>query len=128
MKIIKLLLFITVLVGFAAITQTTVVQASDDVPHFQKHENYASVRSKMLKAGWKPFHAEDADTCEEGDVRCQGRPEMVSCAGTGMANCKFLWEKNGDTIAILTVGEDPAVYDGVDTNLDKDDADYDNDS
>jgi hypothetical protein len=48
----------------------------------------------------------------EGDSRCQGRPEMEACAGTGMANCKFLWKKEGKITAICTVGED-AVYDNV---------------
>lgn len=95
-----------------SITQVSVVQAAD-LPHFKKHESYASVRNKMLKSGWKPFHAEDADTCSEGDSRCTGRPEMVACAGTGMANCKFLWKKHGETTAICTVGEENAVYDGV---------------
>ena len=82
------------------------------LPHFKKNESYASVRTKILKAGWKPFHSKDADTCMEGDSRCQGRPEMEACAGTGMANCKFLWKKEGKITAICTVGED-AVYDNI---------------
>lgn len=80
------------------------------LPRFKKNEGYKSVRVKMLKAGWKPFHAEDADVCGEGDERCQGRPEMQSCAGTGLANCRFLWKRKGKTAVIFTVGED-AVYD-----------------
>jgi hypothetical protein len=41
----------------------------------------------------------------DGDTRCQGRPEMEACAGTGMANCNFLWKKDGKTIAVYTIGE-----------------------
>ncbi len=83
------------------------------LPHFKKSESYTSVRAKMLKEGWKPFHSKDADTCMASDSRCQGRPEMVSCAGTGLANCKFLWEKGGKIIAICTVGEDNPSYDNI---------------
>ena len=82
------------------------------LPHFKKHESYANVRAKMFEAGWKPFHSRDADTCVRGDSRCQGRPEMQFCAGTGMANCKFLWKKGEDIAAICTVGED-ALYDSI---------------
>ena len=85
---------------------------ASDFPHFKKHESYASVRIKMMEAGWKPYHARDADTCKSGDARCQGRPEMEACAGTGMANCRFLWVKEGKTVGICTVGEE-AVFDNV---------------
>lgn len=80
-------------------------------PNFKKGESYASVRTKMIKAGWKPFHSEDADTCSAGDSRCTGRPEMQSCSGTGLANCRFLWKKDGKMTAICTVGEENAVFD-----------------
>ncbi len=43
-------------------------------PHLKKSENYKSVRVKMLKAGWKPYHKKTADICMESDERCQGRP------------------------------------------------------
>jgi hypothetical protein len=86
---------------------------ANNLPQFKKKESYSSVRAKMLKAGWEPFHAPDADECAEGDKRCEGRPEMESCVGTGLANCKFLWRKNGKITAICTVGEDTAVYDGI---------------
>jgi hypothetical protein len=83
------------------------------LPQFQKGESYADVRTKLLKAGWQPFHSSDAEACEEGDPRCQGRPEMESCAGTGLANCKFLWKKQDKVLAICTVGEEIAVFDSV---------------
>ncbi|MBL1458645.1 MAG: hypothetical protein COA34_012445 [Methylophaga sp.] len=82
------------------------------LPNFDENEPYSSVRLKMLEAGWEPFHAQDADNCTEGDIRCEGRPEMQVCAGTGMANCKFLWKKEENMTAICTVGE-VAVFDSV---------------
>lgn len=78
------------------------------LPTFPLNESYTSVRQKLLSAGWQPFHAADADVCSKSDTRCQGRPEMQACAGTGMANCRFLWRKDGQTVAVMTVGEDAA--------------------
>lgn len=85
--------------------------AQTTTPKFKKGESYKSVREKMIKAGWSPFRSSDADTCGEGDNRCAGRPEMYSCAGTGMANCAFVWKKGSKYLTILTVGE-IAVYSG----------------
>jgi hypothetical protein len=81
-------------------------------PQFKRHESYTSVRAKMIKSGWKPFYSKGADICAQGDSRCEGRPEMEACAGSGMANCRFLWEKGKKKVAICTVGED-VVYDGI---------------
>lgn len=83
-------------------------------PKIKAGEAYSSVRKKMIEAGWQPYHAPEADDCNN-DSRCNGRPEMIACAGTGMANCKFLWQKNGQTIGICTVGED-AVFDNICSN------------
>ena len=68
----------------------------------------------MLSAGWQPFKATGAQACSDSDRRCTGRPEMEACAGSGMANCRFLWQMNGKTVAILTVGEE-AAFSGIDT-------------
>ncbi len=81
------------------------VSNAQSVPPLKKGESYATVRIKMLKAGWEPYHAPDAEPCMDGDLRCQGRPEMESCAGTGLANCKFLWKKQQKIVGICTVGE-----------------------
>jgi hypothetical protein len=81
------------------------------LPKFKKNENYKSVRAKMLKAGWKIAASADADKCKKGDIRCQERPEMESCAGTGMANCAFRWKKKNKVVLIFTVGEN-TVYSG----------------
>jgi len=86
--------------------------ASTGLPHFEKQERYTSVRIKMIESGWKPFHSDNADTCLKGDTRCEDRPEMDSCTGTGLGNCRFLWEKDGIKTAICTIG-DNAVFDGI---------------
>lgn len=103
--------FLTTLI--AALLLGPLALAANDVPLFKKGEDYGAVRTKMIKAGWTPLHVTDADTCDSDDPRCIGRPEMVSCAGTGMANCKFLWKKDARTVALCTVGEGRAVFDGV---------------
>ncbi|MGJ0503292.1 MAG: hypothetical protein ACR65X_05990 [Methylocystis sp.] len=76
------------------------------VPSFPKDEPYAKARKALLKKGWKPVHAPEAGfVCQKGDPRCEGRPETVSCAGTGMANCIFRWKRKGVVIDVNTVGE-----------------------
>lgn len=100
-------LFLAVnLLAFSVFAQTA------GLPRLRKGESYQTVRAKMIKAGWKPFRAPGADRCEKGDRRCQGRPEMQSCSGTGVAACRFLWKRRGKTVAVFTVGEDTAVYNG----------------
>lgn len=104
------MLFISLLLSGNVIadTQNTQTQA----PAFEEGDDYANVRLKMIEAGWEPYHAEDADQCGQSDDRCQGRPEMEACAGSGLGNCRFLWRKDSEQIAICTVDAGPAVYDG----------------
>lgn len=111
MKILRNFSYSIVFVLLVGFIQPTFAK-KPNLPHFKKNESYTSVRLKMLKAGWEPFHSENADTCSETDIRCKDRPEMEACAGTGMANCKFLWKKNEQITGICTVGED-AVFDSI---------------
>lgn len=85
--------------------------AQSGLPQLKKGESYKNVRAKLLKSGWSPFRMADGDACPYGDARCKGRPEMYSCAGTGMANCAFAWKKGNKFVTILTIGE-VAVYSG----------------
>lgn len=78
-------------------------------PSFALDEAYGSVRTKMLAHGWSPYTSPQADQCSPDDERCRGRPEMESCAGTGMAPCRFLWTKGQMIVAVLTVGEENPV-------------------
>jgi hypothetical protein len=84
---------------------------SAKLPTFIENEPYSSVRNKMIAAGWQPFHAPDAGICLKEDERCEGRPEMETCTGTGLGNCRFLWIKNGEKASISTIG-DNAIFDG----------------
>ena len=58
------------------------------VPPFARNESYSQVRKKKKSNGWKPVISKDADQCMESDTRCEGRPEMQTCSGTGLAMCR----------------------------------------
>lgn len=90
----------------ALVIQISSVQALE-APNFKVAEDYRSIRQKMLKAGWQPYHRKNADICDDGDERCVGYPEMQACAGTGLGNCKFLWKKGTNIVAICTVDSPP---------------------
>lgn len=76
-------------------------------PRPEKKEGYESFRRKLLSAGWLPVVDREADKCGSNDVRCSGRPEMISCSGTGMAHCRFEWFKvGGGRLVVVTSGED----------------------
>lgn len=107
MKRLRLIcrIFLTIsILTFAAFPQT------GGLPKFKKGEDYKNVRIKMIKAGWKPFHAKNSYKCDSGDTRCEGRPEMFNCSGTGLGFCEFLWKYGGKTLAIYTVGEEGGSY------------------
>jgi hypothetical protein len=98
---------LSLLMGCAIAASAATAQAAQvTLPHFAKGEKYGSVRAKMFKAGWVPASTPYADECVPGDKRCEGRTEMETCSGTGMAFCKFLWRKDGQVIGIVTAGED----------------------
>lgn len=82
------------------------------LPVFIPNETYGGLRKRLLQDGWEPVTLPDADTCGADDLRCRGRPEMMACAGTGLASCKFAWRKGALEIAVLTDGEgEPSVRD-----------------
>lgn len=103
---------IAVLVIAFSLLSVSIFSQTTGLPRLRKGETYKSVRTKLLKAGWKPYHDPNADKCEQGDNRCKGRPEMQFCSGTGVAACRFLWKRKGKTVAIFTAGEDEAIYNG----------------
>jgi hypothetical protein len=76
---------------------------------FEKREPYSAVRERLLKSGWQPASTADADQCVKGDSRCEGRPEMQACAGTGEANCNFRWRKANIVIDVSTITDTPVV-------------------
>jgi hypothetical protein len=78
-------------------------------PRFRKKTPYAAAREKLVASGWQPVISADADPCMAGDTRCEGRPEMEACAGTGEGNCLFVWRKNNTMIAVTTYDDPPLV-------------------
>ncbi len=88
------------------VTMSLCSSAFAQVPSFPKDAPYAKARKVLLKKGWKPVHEPEAGfVCQKDDPRCTGRPETVSCAGTGAANCIFRWKRKGVVIDVSTVGE-----------------------
>ncbi len=87
--------------------------SAPSLPRFPKNTLYADARKSLIAIGWQPIHLTDSDKCSETDNRCKGRPEMEACAGTGMANCSFVWKRGDTMINVSTVGEDEPVVSGV---------------
>ena len=70
-------------------------------------ELYKSVREKLIAAGWMSYISPDAEECTGGTETCEGRyPETESCAGTGLGQCRFTWERDGKKIVVFTIGDD----------------------
>lgn len=83
------------------------------VPPFDSNESYAQVRAVLLRDGWQPVISKDADQCMVGDTRCEGRPEMQTCSGSGMAMCRFQWHRDGRRLTVCTAGEEQAMFHSV---------------
>lgn len=84
----------------------TAATAAEPLPSFPKNTSYQEARRSLIGLGYKPVTLPDADQCNAGDERCQGRPEMSSCSGTGLAHCAFAWRSKGGTLfEIITIGE-----------------------
>lgn len=101
-----------IIITALAVIGLTEASLALEMPKFKVGQDYGAIRKRMLKLGWHPYHHKEAQTCSDIDTRCIERPEMIACAGTGDANCKFLWRKGRKMIAICTV-DDPAKFDGM---------------
>lgn len=75
------------------------------MPWFSRSAEYSAVRRLLLRSGWSPIIDVNAAWCEPDDDRCRGRPEMVSCSGTGAAACAFSWRRGATKIHVFTQGE-----------------------
>jgi hypothetical protein len=82
--------------------------AAAQAPRFPRGTDYADARVSLQALGWQPVTLPDADRCAAGDPRCQGRPEMHVCSGTGAGHCIFVWRRGDVLIEVITVGEDQA--------------------
>ena len=95
-----------IIVGLAMLASGVAV-ASERLPSFPKNTDYREARRSLIGLGYAPIKLPDADECMTGDRRCEGHPEMSSCAGTGRAQCIFVWKsKTNALIEVVTVGED----------------------
>jgi hypothetical protein len=84
---------------------------------FKKGEAYMSVRKKLLKAGWKPYRRDDADSYYDDSTDANGKqvratfPELNRCSGTGVGFCVFKWLSPRKRPAIITtIGGDEYRY------------------
>jgi hypothetical protein len=75
------------------------------LPSFIDSEPYGELRARLIAQGWTPHRSPDAGTCGVDDKRCEGRPELDSCASAGAAQCKFTWKREGKIVAVITAGE-----------------------
>lgn len=94
-----------------ALVPVAMAKAPGGVPH---SGSYSAARKILLKGGWKPVHQPDPGfKCPPGDERCEGRPETVDCAGTGLGNCIFRWKRKGVVVDVMTAGETDPQINGV---------------
>ena len=100
---------LTLAMATAGFVISGAVQGAVRLPSFSKQTSYGEARRSLTAQGWSPVRMPNADRCGEGDPRCQGRPEMERCAGTGLAYCNFTWRRGSTLIVVTTVGEDPYV-------------------
>ena len=91
--------------AIAAVLIATAANSAERVPRLQKNADYRDARASLIALGWTPVRLETAEECD-GDRRCAGRPEMVSCSGTGLGYCVFAWRKGDTLIEVITAGED----------------------
>jgi len=90
--------------GFFMIMLSPLANAQG-APKFKKGTDYAKIRTKLLNTGWKPARMPDADKPLEGEWEY---PETDACSGSGLGYCRFVWEKNGKHLVVITVGAPPA--------------------
>ena len=116
---------VAIAVSIAAIFGNTADSAS--IPKFPANTPYREARRSLLALGYKPIVLPDADEVSRsrcgfgptnaprrtasappgGDERCF--PEMEACAGTGLGQCIFGWQRAETLIEVFTANELPVV-------------------
>jgi hypothetical protein len=77
---------------------------------------YHKARKRMLAAGWKPVRAWSSSDVRDdfGNsliFRRHGYIELEACAGTGWAQCAFLFKDTyGNQLRVVTAGEEFPEY------------------
>jgi hypothetical protein len=79
----------------------------------RKGTPYRQVRATMQRLGWTPVtrRIEKQELCT-GHPKCTYQ-EVENCAGTGLGMCSAIWKKGRSQAWISTIGDEPAVFDGV---------------
>jgi hypothetical protein len=79
------------------------------LPTFPKNSLYGDARTALIALGYQPVKLPDADKCDVASDYARCFPERQSCAGTGLAQCNFVWRRTERVIIVGTIGEDPKV-------------------
>lgn len=82
-------------------------------PPFARSETYTHVRAMLMRQGWDPVVSLDADQCMPDDSRCAGRPEILTCSGSGLAMCRFRWQRDEQSLTTCTAGEEQEMFHSV---------------
>jgi hypothetical protein len=99
----------TLITAVAVLLSLVPALAQQRLPNFPRNTGYGEARQSLIGLGWSPVTLPDADRCPARDERCAGRPEMLSCSGTGIAACAFTWKRGDTLIEVFTAGEAPVV-------------------
>ncbi len=102
------------------------------IPGVSKGMPYAEARAKLLSMGYVPYqpkgpHLMTGPPCEGREEICRAYPETAACAGTGRAQCAFLFIREMEFVEVQTVNEGLATLqvDGIDRLTRKEaDTDY----
>lgn len=86
---------------------------AQDSPSLRLGTPYAAARQQLIRQGWETVAVPEREACSPGDERREGRPEMVTCSGTGVGACSFAWRRNGVLVHVSTQGEGVPVVSGV---------------
>ncbi len=80
------------------------------IPGVSKGMPYAEARAKLLSMGYVPYqpkgpHLMTGPPCEDREEICRAYPETAACAGTGRAQCAFLFIREMEFVEVETVNE-----------------------
>ena len=77
---------------------------TDELPTFEKEEDYKIVRTKLLKAGWNPARSEDGkENCIAGGKTCEEFPELDAGPSSPLGQAILRWQKGDKILLIHTI-------------------------
>lgn len=77
------------------------------IPRIRKNYPYVDARQSLLGEGWTPVRSLKSNGC--GAAKPCAYPEAESCAGTGMAECIFIWKRDEIIMRVDTVDDPPLI-------------------